>query len=191
MNPFTTSFQAYVRWRHSRGFGVHSPFAYNIVKMAVRPGNYGYYGYEDIDRIILAPGFKGYPHSRSDARLLLRLLVTLRTRRLLVPEGLPAMRAAAEAAAAECVTFRAYDTPTALPSATEGDMLVAAPGTLSADIITRRISQGTSIFALSPDPDTIDRIYKACHRGLILHGSRLLIAIPREEMAFVAYTIKF
>ena len=70
-------------------------------------------------------------------------------------------------------------------------MLVAAPGTLSADIITRRISQGTSIFALSPDPDTIDSIYKACHRGLILHGTRLLIAIPREEMAFVAYTIKF
>ncbi len=56
MNPLTLLANAYLRWRHSHGFGVHSPFAYNLVTMAVRPGKYGYYGYELIDRVILTPG---------------------------------------------------------------------------------------------------------------------------------------
>ena len=42
--------ETYKRWRHTRGYGVHSPFAYSLVKEVVRPGRkYGHYGYEEID----------------------------------------------------------------------------------------------------------------------------------------------
>lgn len=48
----------YKRWRHTRGFGVHSPFAYRIVKEVVHPPRgYAYYaelrpGMDRIERIV-------------------------------------------------------------------------------------------------------------------------------------------
>ncbi len=39
----------YKRWRHGRGFGVHSPFAYHFVTEVLRlPRIYGYYAYRDV-----------------------------------------------------------------------------------------------------------------------------------------------
>ena len=35
------------RWRHSRGFGIHSPFAYRLVKEAICPDR-GYLYYEEL-----------------------------------------------------------------------------------------------------------------------------------------------
>ncbi len=190
MELLMSPFKAYVRWRHYRGFGVHSPFAYTLVTMAVNPGDYGYYGYSRIDNVILRPGFKGYPHARNDARLLLRLLVQLGSRRLLVPEGLPAMCAAAEGAGISCLRFK-EGKPNTLPKAHPGDFLVATPGQPPIEQIEERLKAGTAVLALSPSEECVDAMYKACERGLIFHGVRLLLAVPREEMAFVAYTMKF
>lgn len=35
----------YIRWRHSKGFGMHSHFAYRFVTDVLKPGIYGYYAY--------------------------------------------------------------------------------------------------------------------------------------------------
>lgn len=187
MSFLTSPIKSYVRWRHSHGFGVHSPFAYILVQMAVNPGIYGYYGYSDIDRVILAPGFKGYPHSRKDARLLLRMLVNLRSKRLLLPEGLPAMRAAAEAAGIGCVQFK----ENTLPKPHPGDLLVTVPLFPPPAEIAAHIKAGTAIMAISPSKECVETMYDSCKRGLILHGVRIIIAVPREEMTFVAYSMKF
>lgn len=41
----------YRRWRHSRGFGVHSPWAYSLVSEVLRSNDsYGYYAWPSIDR---------------------------------------------------------------------------------------------------------------------------------------------
>ena len=57
----------YKRWRHSRGYGVHSPFAFRIVRNVIQsPKGYGYYGYEVINR--MAAG-----RLRRQLRMLLRL----------------------------------------------------------------------------------------------------------------------
>lgn len=43
----------YKRWRHGRGFGVHSPFAYRMVREVLRPsGEYAYYAYDEVKRLI-------------------------------------------------------------------------------------------------------------------------------------------
>ena len=63
--------ESYKRWRHTRGYGVHSPYAYSVVKEVVRPGRrYAYYGYDDIDNAIDSNAVR---HARRMATTLLRL----------------------------------------------------------------------------------------------------------------------
>lgn len=41
------------RYRHSRGYGVHSPFAFVLVNDVLRRSRgYAYYGYEELDHVI-------------------------------------------------------------------------------------------------------------------------------------------
>ena len=41
-------FDAYIRWRHTRGFGVHSPLAFRLVE-DVLTSKYEYYAYPEIE----------------------------------------------------------------------------------------------------------------------------------------------
>lgn len=40
-------FDRFCRWRHSRGFGIHSPFAYRLITEAICPAR-GYLYYEEL-----------------------------------------------------------------------------------------------------------------------------------------------
>ena len=61
------------RWRHTRGYGVHSPLAYRIVKECIRPdAAYGYYSDDIIDHEL-----HDHPRARRQARLLVRLAAQL------------------------------------------------------------------------------------------------------------------
>ena len=51
------------RWRHGRGFGVHSPFAYRFITEVLRQP-YGYYAYREL---------RGDDHSRLVFRIVLAL----------------------------------------------------------------------------------------------------------------------
>ena len=55
------------RLRHSRGFGVHSPFAYAFIRDAIR-GHYAYYAYELADAV---------PARAAELRLLVRVCAFL------------------------------------------------------------------------------------------------------------------
>ena len=71
------------RWRHTRGYGVHSPLAYSIVKECVRPDKkYGFYSDAYLD-------FE-YHEDRNGLRLsklALRLINLLRPKRVWIPGG--------------------------------------------------------------------------------------------------------
>ena len=41
----------YKRWRHGRGFGIHSPFAFDFITRTLRE-RLPYYGYDDIDAAV-------------------------------------------------------------------------------------------------------------------------------------------
>lgn len=71
------------RWRHNRGYGVHSPLAYRIVKDCIRPDKrYGFYSdaYIDFEYIEDRKALK-------NARLALRLVNLLRPKRIWMPGG--------------------------------------------------------------------------------------------------------
>ena len=69
------------RWRTSRGYGVHSPFAFNLITKVLREFEANYYAYAEIDSLCpqgrrtgLTVNFSGFNYAIPDARLLFRIL---------------------------------------------------------------------------------------------------------------------
>lgn len=73
----------YRRWRHGRGFGVHSPFAYRFIIETLRE-RLPYYGYDCIEA--LACG-KGYAPEKRVLRLVFRIIVRFTPRTVCVADG--------------------------------------------------------------------------------------------------------
>ena len=71
------------RWRHTRGYGVHSPLAYRIVKDCIRPDKkYGFYSDAYLD-------FE-YHEERAalrNAKMTVRLINLIRPQRIWYPNG--------------------------------------------------------------------------------------------------------
>lgn len=82
MNPpalFKKSFSLINRWRHTKGYGVHSPLAFRLVKECLWPDpTYGYYSDDVIDHEL-----HDHPRARRQARLLVRLAAQLPADRIL------------------------------------------------------------------------------------------------------------
>jgi len=187
MDPLRDISQTYLRWRHSHGYGVHSPFAYNFVKTVVRPGSqYAYYGYFDIDQALTRVADGDYPRLRRDAMLLLRTIVFLRSRRLLLTKILPAFEAAAKSGGAQTIAVRKSKLPDYKP---DDIMLIRRTLDIPGEI-TRRLSAGTTVMAIDPTAAVRDSLMTFESRGLLLTGKRIIIAIPNPDMAFVSYQMK-
>ena len=181
--------EAYKRWRHSRGFGVHSPFAYDLVRMAIRPGKrYGYYGYNLIEREALRPSAtRTTRRDRRDARLLLGILAQLCIRRLILPKGLPLMEAAAKGSGAKTLTSCAGRFK-------EGDFLLARRDCREAggkEGIIMAVTSGTPVMILDPDQNIAEAGLSAMTDGLVMTGTRILLLIPRKDMVLTTYTMRF
>lgn len=75
----------YKRWRHGHGFGVHSPFAYRMVREVLRPSSAtGYYAYGELSS---ARRRLGCALSQKEVELIYRVLVALRPATVAVSEG--------------------------------------------------------------------------------------------------------
>lgn len=73
-----------IRWRHTLGYGVHSPLAYRIVKECVHPNpEYAMYADDYIDSVYGA----GHRKARVRAYMLVRLVNTLLPRSIWMPGG--------------------------------------------------------------------------------------------------------
>lgn len=184
--------KAYLRWRHSRGYGVHSPFAYGLVKNAISPGPaYSYYGYHDIDAVLERCHAGRYPRLRNDARLLLRIMTALGSRRLIVAaEPRDVFAAAGKGAGAATLTAHGGRLPALAP----GDFVVARGDSLTSDAVTSAIRQGVAVMAIEPS-DSVrqfpgDSGQGSPFDGLLLTGKHITIAIPNPDMRFVSYTMK-
>ena len=71
------------RWRHTRGYGVHSPLAFRIVKECIRPdSHYGFYCDEYLEF-----EYHGDRRGLRHARLTIRLLNLLRPTHVWMPDA--------------------------------------------------------------------------------------------------------
>lgn len=189
MNPFREIWKGYLRWRHSHGFGVHSPYAYHIVTGVIRPGDYGYYGYHIIDRKLRASKVSETNIlSKKNLYLILRLLINAPFKRLILfPSINPILKAMADYCGVKCCVlnckkedFYGY-----------GDLLCLDQSSLPATMLSDLIEKGVSILVFNPDVTIRESLKTPLERGVFFEGKNICLLIPRREMAYVAYSMKF
>lgn len=164
-------FEHYRRWRHSRGFGVHSPFAYSIVRDALHPPRgYAFYA-EECPKIDVPRRF----HSMKP-RILLRLLLTLKVK---------------NAIAGDDVVFLGADLPSAYSFAIKSAGMKVRKSPMKADFFiiapdfrgklpTLQPTQAMMIMDPAKFPDEIGNFLK---KGLIIDSKKYRLLINRPEMA--------
>lgn len=176
------------RWRHSRGFGVHSPYAYRLVCDVVRPNpRYGYYGYHDVERAVLEARVGTSSESRFIRRacLLLRCVATLRPVSVWLPPSPPVgMTVAVEKGAGSRITEKPEDCEL---------MVMDDPSAQDVEAIIRHISvPGHSLLVFGTSGAGLAaELGKVMTDGLVLYGLSTLLAVNRPDMPLVIHAVNF
>ena len=174
----------YRRWRHTRGFGVHSPFAFRIVKYVVRPGHgYAFYGYEDIETAVR--GERAGWRVEREAKMLHRLLVALNPGSLFLPHGISAAYQAAASASDSKLKIERRPR-----HASSCRMISSHHDFIPLDTLEKHIAVPGNILALRNLPEGWkERLFEALPAGLMLYSSRNIILIHRPEMRKIGYSM--
>lgn len=173
----------YRRLRHTYGFGVHSPFAYRLVKEVVRPGNVAWYGYNDIDAAMSGAFDRKV---RREARMLLRLACFLRPESIFIPLGVhPAYHSALKHADSRTPLLRK-------PKEASKAVMICTHGDFLPELLLEKALQdpGSIVAILDARPDWADRLFDSMKEGLLLKGKRNALLICREGMRKVSYTMR-
>lgn len=173
---------SYKRWRHTHGFGVHSPFAYDLVKNVVKPGRrYAWYGYADIEAAAAA---ERLPRTaEKEARMFLRLLCRLQPESLFLPKGISqAFHAAARAASSKMRIER-------LPKRAAECRMIASHGEfIPLDVLRKHLQTPGNVVVLRGYPEGWERsLFESLPDGLMIQSRRNLFIISREEMRKISY----
>lgn len=202
MNPFNAIWQTYLRWRHSKGFGVHSPYAFSIIERVINLGDaYGFYGYHHIKKVIKQSRLKHPERCFNRACLLLRLLVAVEARNMVCSGDLnPVIVTVAKSAGVRLHTLSSFN-GTGRPSndslssendqSSETKTLYLLNGGKNQIMMARRaIGEMNPLFAIDPDPE-LRRLLETCiPEGVVFTGPNLIIALPRPHTAFVLYSCR-
>lgn len=182
--------EAYKRWRHTHGYGVHSPFAYMMVKEIVRPGRlYRYYAETALYGTSLSKTAEGRAAKKS-ALLIHRFCARLAIRYCVVSEGIPPLWAeAARSAGATLLPFGKENPGEGLME-NESRLLIATWGHISLEKLKTWISvPGASLWILGGDSSLQKALERGLPEGIMLAGKKSLIVINRPKTRFVRYTV--
>lgn len=175
---------SYKRLRHTYGFGVHSPFAFQLVKDVVRPGRlYSWYGYEDIDAAVNA-GRKGIKIERQ-AKMFHRLLTAIHPESLFLPLGSDPLYHVAAAAVGTGMKIERKP-----KHALECSMIASHKDFIPLDMLKKHIlTPEKSIVLMNYPEGWADALFESLPEGLMLYSPRNAIIIHRPEMMKVSYDI--
>lgn len=180
---FSRLAEYYLRWRHTHGFGVHSPYAYKLVMTVLNPRGVTYYGYAEVEKT--AREYSRPEAVRRDIKdgcLLLRLCAFLNTRDVYLDVRVPYTL---EDAASAVYRDALY------PEEPRDADLIVAYLKSSGEAMEGAIRYRIPVMACHDDVDhaTLEACFKANGDGVWLEGRRWSIIIPRYEMAPVHYLV--
>lgn len=166
------------RWRHTRGYGVHSPLAYRIVKDCLYPDwAYGFYcdAYIDYE-------FRNEPRKGKHARKLIRLINLLKPKRVWIPDCDKRVRKALS------FSFPRMQLTTNKECPKTVDMIVDFNGG-DIDKLWDKLEgmEECTLVAFSKKAGRMDKMEKG--PTLILEGGDYSILLRRKGMDFIRYKL--
>lgn len=170
------------RFRHNRGYGVHSPFAYDMVTRALHPRGCAWYGYSDIENALATETNAGV---RREARMLLRVAALLKPDSIFLPIGShPAYHAALGAADSRMRICRHTS------RLDDCRMICSNRDFISLDDLCRLIVRpGTSLIVKDLPRGWHEPLFRALPEGVMFIGRHNLLAVNRPEMQKISYTV--
>lgn len=182
--------RTYLRWRHSKGYGVHSPFAFFMVESVISPGKYGYYGYHDIDRYFRSERSQSQTLSLKQARFLFRLAVNIPVSSILSYESERGiLGVVAKASCKRLYSLNRLENRVDDSFPFPKDCLAVLTGTNSPEtsLVESMLDYGCSVVAFGPDLPLRRILEKKRDRGVVFSDKNAVVTIPRDKMAFVKY----
>ena len=175
--------ERFQRWRARKGYGVHSPLAYRLIRRAINPSkDYSFYGEE------LLRDSGAYGKSLRRARRLLRLTAELQPSYVWLSPSSPQIFHEAVRLAG-CVV-RIYDGKIFPDELARADLVVlgAKPRQTKAQL-AKIMLPGKALVAFDCDPAFIAKVKGAMKGGVIIDGVSFLTAVNTSDPALHAYGI--
>lgn len=170
------------RWRHSRGYGVHSPLAFRLVKEVLRPSREViYYGEE---RLMLS-SLSGAELRR--ARLLLRFVAHISPTFVWTSAGLPEFLL--EGIRQEGGVVRIFDGKAFPHSFDDAGLFVLHGSTLRTADLKRALAPGKAFIGFNLSPAFMRRVVAAMPGGVALEGVESIMAVPASGSPLHHYLV--
>lgn len=178
-------FGSYKRWRHSKGFGVHSPYAFRFISDVINPGEYGYYQYSALEALLVKNNLYS-PQNFKNMALLMRTIYFLKTKRII---ALPSISGNAKILADSSKTSYLSLKDNHSVKFREGDLLMISGSLENEKIIEEAIISNIPVLSIQPDINVRKILEKQWLTGVLFNWKNKLLYIPRQDMAYVSYTL--
>lgn len=171
----------YLSWRHSKGYGVHSHYAYRFIMDVLHPGPYRFYSYDEIGEF-LEPHEIHKPSLIRLTHFTIRLVSFLKIKRI-ISAGQD-LRFAELAAKALKISYLEINDINDFKFE-KGSLLILSRLSFS----NLDLRNDIPLFALNPSPIIRKILETPISNGLLLNDKKKMILIPRKEMEYVRYDI--
>ena len=175
-------YDRFKRWKRRRGFGVHSPEAYRLVKSVIRPGkDIKFYGEEALE---LSDSSRRLVR---EAKLLLRFVAYENPAFVWTSPGIPEIFTEAIRHAGEVI--RIFDGAAYPGDAPKADMTVIYKTRIDAKTVEKVMADCHPLIAIEVSEAFRQLLKRKISRGIILEWNTGLIAIPRDDMEKYVYLV--
>lgn len=175
------------RWRASRGYGVHSPLAFRIVKNVVKPHrDVAYYGEEKLDFFAI-DGKPASEKQRRRARLLLRFVAELQPAYVWMSPRLPEIYREAISNAG-CVV-RLFDGNVYPEELSNSDMVVVDGLRLTRKDLQKALKPGKSLIGFDIKPGMKQSVTDVLKGGVAIDAEDSVIAVSTADEAVHCYKV--
>ena len=163
----------YSRLRHARGFGIHSPSAYRLIREVLRPSSrYAYYAYPQLKRIAVKP------YTAAELKLIFRLLAEFQ------PGSVAVVGSKRRDAMVETVRL-AVPSALIVDSPSDADFVI-----YGCDATYHGIDSPVAYFSKAQS-NTIDECTRRMTEGHIFRSSRRALIVCRPGLPLQTFNVRF